>query len=264
MALCVGASLLSACADDGPTTRSAGSAGNASVRETALRDLRNGGSPDAVEQAVATLGDLPRVTAADVAEVAETSREGADATIKISAIRVMQQWLDRDPLRDAAARELMRTARGPHQPMVRGVAMQAVALHPRASWPKDVVVALGELVRTDPTAQNRSIASLALGQVRGELATTALASLVAAYEAEPDLGTRRSMLLNIVEVAGADAAGVLGSLPEGSALAQQDIADYQAILRSGATDPAAIWDAKLARDIARGSVIGTEDGNDRN
>lgn len=260
MAICAGTILLSACADGVPTVDSP----DASVRETALRILEGAESSDALEQAITALGEVPNVSTSELDRVAKISRTGADEWTQISAIRVMQHWLTREALQAKAARELIRTAEGSHTPMVRGLAIQAIALEPKARWPRDVVVSLGDLVQNDPTPQNRSIAALALGQVRGgELTPIARESLIEAYGSESDLGTRRSMLLNIVEISGADAARVLANLPEGSMLAQQDIADYQEILRSGETRIAEIWDKKLAYDIERGTVIGTEDSEDR-
>jgi hypothetical protein len=263
MALYAGMSLLTAHAQGIPPTQSPDATRNASVRDVALRTLETGESPEALEQAVATLASLPNVNAAEFSRVAEVSRAGADDWTRISAIRVMQRWLARESLRVEAARELLRTAKGPHSPMVRGVAVQAIALKENVRWPEDVVVSLGELVQNEPTAQNRAIAALALGHVRGELAGIALKSLVTAYGRESDIGTRRAMLLNIVEVARGDAARVLQGLPERSGLVRQDIQDYQELLRTGVTDIAGIWDKKLARDIERGSVIGTEAGSDR-
>jgi hypothetical protein len=261
LTLCVGVSSLNASAADATSTRPAEAAG--SGRALALGLLEKGESPVVLEQVVATLGALPDVTPAELGRVAEVSRKGADERTQISAIHVMQKWLARESLRTNTARELIQTAQGRHTPMVRGLAVQALALQPNAVWPADVVVSLGKLVQDDPTAQNRAIAALALGQVRGELAGVALKSMVTAYARESDVTTRRSMLLNLVEAAGGDAAKVLARLPESSALVRQDIQDYQEILRTGETRIGEIWNKKLARDIERGSVIGTEEGHDR-
>jgi hypothetical protein len=260
LALCVGVVSLNALAADATSTQSTAATG--SGRELALALLEKGESPVLLQQAVATLGALPEVTPSELSRVAEVSRKGVDERTQISAIHVMQKWLARESLRTSAARELVLTAEGRHTPMVRGLAVQAIALQPYAVWPADVVTSLGKLVQNDPTPQNRAIVALALGQVRGALAATALKSMVTAYARESDVTTRRSMLLNIVEVAGSDAAKVLARLPESSALVRQDIQDYQEIVRAESRI-AEIWNQKLARDIERGSVIGTEEGHDR-
>ncbi|HEV2146115.1 MAG TPA: hypothetical protein VGR37_01725 [Longimicrobiaceae bacterium] len=258
VALCLGASLLAACADKAPTTRSTIEPPSPGVPETALRSLQSGSALE-LQQAVAALADAPDVTEAGVERVAQVSREADDLPNRIAAIEVLQRWLTRQPgLRVEVARALLRTAQGPHEDMVRGMAVQVIALHPRGDWPQDVVASLGRLVQTDPLAQNREIAALALGHVRGAQAGPALESLRAAYATEMDRSSRRAMLLNIVEVAGRDAPRVLAGLNESSPLIVQDIRDYQEILGRGATRIAEIWDQKLARDIERGTVIGTE------
>lgn len=257
MAVCLGASLLAACVDKEPITQSSTEAPNPGVPEAALQSLHSGSGME-LEQAVAILSDAPGVTETGVERVAQISRE-AELPNRLGAIEVLQRWLTRHRgLRGEIARALIQTAQGPHEDMVRGMAVQVIALHPRADWPQDVVESLGELVRTDPLAQNREIAALALGHIRGPQAGAALESLQAAYAQERERSSRRAMLLNIVEVAGTGAPGVLAGLPESSPLIVQDIRDYQEILARGVTHIAEIWDQKLARDIERGTVIGTE------
>jgi hypothetical protein len=259
VAACIGLGILAGCADHVPTTDRAQDAESVSGRrETALHTLETGGSPDALDRAVGTLSGAS-ADEAGIARLGRASRRSGDAAPRIAAIRVMQRWLSADPeLRARAARELMLTAASRHEPMTRGLAVQAIALDPAGGWPRDVVASLGALVGSDPTGQNREIAALALGHVRGEMAGPALKSLVAAFARESDPTTRRAMLLNIVESAGPDAPRVLAGLPAGSALLRQDIADYQEILRAGVTRVPEVWERKLARDIERGTVIGTE------
>jgi len=261
LAVCVGVISLNASAADATSTRPPEAI--SSGRELALGLLEKGESPVVLQQVVDTLGALPEVTPAELSRVAEVSRKGAEELTQVSAVHVMQRWLARESIRANVARELIRTAEGRHTPMVRGLAVQALALDPKAGWPADVVVSLGNLVQNDPTAQNRAIVALALGHVRGELAGVALQSMLTAYARESDVTTRRAMLLNIVEAAGGEASKVLAGLPESSALVRQDIQDYQEILRTGETHIAKIWDTKLARDLERGSIIGTEEGHDR-
>lgn len=260
MAACLGASLLVACADDSPTTQSTAQQPRVEVPEAVLQALESG-SPAQVEQAVARLADVPRVSEAGIERVAQISREADEIPNRIGAITVLERWLAQPGSRDEAARALIETAQGPHEHMVRGMAVQALALQPTGSWPEDVVAGLGELVQGDPLPQNREIAALALGHVRGPLAEQALQSLVEAYAKERNRSSRRAMLLNIVEVAGSQASGVLAGLPESSSLIMQDIRDYQEILARGERDIAKVWDLKLARDIERGTVIGTEKEN---
>lgn len=264
LAAVVGLGLLAGCADGAPTTegrQAPGAESEAARREAALRTLEAGGTLEEVEEAVATLAAAPEVDGAGIERVGRAARQSADASAQVAAIRVMGRWMSAEPLvRDRIARDLLVTAAGPHEDEVRGMAVQAIAVLPEGAWADDVVASLGQVIRSDGTAQNREIAALALGHVRGANAEAALDALVAAYGRESDLSTRRAMLLNVVEAAGPRASGVLASLPETSPVARRDIADYREILAGGETAIGEIWDRKLARDIERNNVIGTEKG----
>lgn len=161
---------------------------------TELHILATAGDETALRQSVEALAALERVSAADVRLAGEVARAGAAESGRVGAVVVLQHWLQRPEVEADATRELIAVAKASGEVLVRGMAIQAVALgNPTPS--DEMVGALSELVVRDGSAANRALAALALGHVKGPLAGGALYALVNAYGRETDLATKRSILL---------------------------------------------------------------------
>ena len=212
----------------------------------------------ALRQSVESLAALDGVSSSDVRLVGEVARAGAVESGRVAAVVVLQQWLQRPDVQADATRELIGIAKASGEVLVRGMAIQAVALENPA--PSDEMVrALSDFVVRDSAAANRALAALALGHVKGPLAGNALYALANAYGRESDLATKRSILLEIVRVSGERAPTVLASLPPSSEpLIAQDLRDYTEIIASGVKDANEIYDVKQLRDVERNTVIGME------
>lgn len=223
-----------------------------------LRTLATADDEVALRQSVQALSALDDVGASDVRLVGEVARTGAGESGRVAAVVVLQQWLQRPEVQADATNELIGIAKASGEVLVRGMAIQAVALqNPAPST--EMVSALSDFVIGDGAAANRALAALALGHVKGPLAGNALYALVHAYGRESDLATKRSILLEVVRVSGDRAPTVLTGLPATSEpLIAQDIRDYVEIIAGGLKDANEIYDVKQLRDVERNTVIGME------
>lgn len=223
-----------------------------------LRTLATAEDEVALRQSVQALAALDDVSASDVRLVGQVARTGGAESGRVAAVVVLQQWLQRPDVQTDATHELIGIAKASGEVLVRGMAIQAVALqNPVPS--NEMVSALSQFVVGDGAAANRALAALALGHVKGPLAGNALYALVNAYGRESDLATKRSILLEVVRVSGERAPTVLAGLPATSEpLIAQDIRDYVEIIASGVKNADDIYDVKQLRDVERNTVIGME------
>lgn len=223
-----------------------------------LRTLATAADEVALRHSVQALAVLDDVSASDVRLVGEVARTGASESGRVGAVVVLQQWLQRPDMQADATHELIGIVKASGETLVRGMAIQAVALQNPAPS-EEMVRALSAFVIRDDAAANRALAALALGHVKGPLAGNALYALVNAYGRESDLATKRSILLEVVRASGERAPTVLAGLPATSEpLIAQDILDYVEIIASGLKDANEIYDVKQLRDVERNTVIGME------
>jgi hypothetical protein len=223
-----------------------------------LRTLAAGVEEQQIEFAAGALAAMEGVGSEEVRQAADVSRTGASVTGRVAAVQVLQSWLQRPELQQDVTDELLRTATSENDELVRGLAIQAIAVSdPRPG--EEMVRVLGEIVDGDRVTPNRSLAALALGHVKGPLAPRAFRALVAAFDDEQDLGTRRTILLEMMRVSGDDAESMLSRLDVGDEpLLVQDRRDYLEIIATGVRDADAIYDIKQLRDVERNTVIGME------
>lgn len=211
-----------------------------------------------IDDAAVALAEMENVSTEEVRLAAEVSRTGAGVSGRVAAVQVLQSWIQRPELQEEATYELLRTATSENDELVRGLAIQAIAVTdpmPR----EEMVHVLAEIVTGDAVTPNRSLAALALGHVRGPLAPRAFRALRAAFDSENDLGTRRTILLEMLRVSGDDAQPFLSSLEVGDEpLLVQDRNDYLEIMATGVRGADAIYDIKQLRDVERNTVIGME------
>lgn len=229
------------------------------VRERAeLRTLARSADEIQLESSTRALATMEGVTAADVRQAANITRTGDTVDGRVAAVMVLQSWLQRPELQREVSLELLRTATSRNEELVRGLAIQAIAV----SDPEpqgEMVQVLGEIAADDPSAPNRSLAALALGHVKGPLAPRALRALMVAFNNEQDLSTRRTMLLEMLRVSGDRAESMLSRLAVGGEpLLVQDRQDYLEIMAAGVKGADAIYDIKQLRDVERNTVIGME------
>jgi len=223
-----------------------------------LRTLAAGAEEQQLENTTRTLATMEGITEADVQEAANVARTGDSISGRIAAVMVLQSWVQRPELQQEVTRELLRTATSENEELVRGLAIQAIAVtDPEPD--EEMVQVLGEIADGDVLAPNRSLAALALGHVKGPLAPRAFRALMAAFDDEQDLSTRRTILLEMLRVSGDGAESMLSQLEVGDEpLLAQDRSDYLEIIATGVKGADAIYDIKQLRDVERNTVIGME------
>lgn len=235
-------------------------------RET-LRDALEllGGDPLAERRvgALALLSYAADVEPELVTAVAATSRADSDQQVRSVAVLTLAAWMHERPVLTAQiSRELLevvRTSPADHEAHV--LALQSVALLDRV-LPKDVLQGMANALRTEPAADRRAIAALALGAATGDASAFAVRELELAYERETDLDTKRNLITQIVRTARGEAVPILQRLASTDPLIDQDIRDYVEILATGATDPDDVFGKKSRRDAARGTFVGADHHHD--
>jgi hypothetical protein len=217
---------------------------------------------DLFDRRQAALGLLARLEVPDAATQAAVlgiARNDPDPRMQVAAVVTAGAWMGRNPAQiDGLSRRLAQVAQASGHEVVRGNAIQAMALLDKP-LPDEVLQSMGTWVRTDPSAQNRGLAAMALGGASAAQRGVALQHLEQAYAAERVPEVRRGLLIHVVRAGRSDAPRVLERIAAADAEARQDVADYLEILRSGETDPDRIWAAKFARDAARGTIPGGEE-----
>ena len=190
------------------------------------------------------------------------SREDGAKDVRLSAIQLIENWASHSQNWDDLSRELVKTINASNESEVRRYAIQVIALHPKATAP-EVLGAMAGYLKKDPSAHNRAIAALGLGNVRGELRHTALDHLEQAFAGEENVNTRRNIITQIARAGQQDAIAILNRLPvHQDTLLAQDVRDYVEILQAGGTAPDNIYFAKFARDTERGTIVGSYDHAD--
>lgn len=223
-----------------------------------LRTLARSVDEIQLESSTRALATMEGVTAVDVRQTANVSRSGESIPGRVAAVMVLQSWVQRPELQQEVTRELLRTATSENDELVRGLAIQAIAVtDPEPE--EEMVQVLAEIADGDASAPNRSLAALALGHVKGPLAPRALRALMVAFDNEQDLSTRRTMLLEMLRVSGDRAESMLTNLEVGDEpLLVQDRQDYLEIMATGVKGADAIYDIKQLRDVERNTLIGME------
>lgn len=189
------------------------------------------------------------------------SREDGSTQVRLTAIQVLGQWSNNPARSDELSRELVKTIDASDEREVRGYAIQVIALNPEATHP-ELLGAMAEYMKEDPSAHNRAIAALALGRVTGELRLPALNHLEQAFARETNQNTRRNIMTQIARAGGQDAIAILQRLPIDHPLLAQDVRDYTEILRGGETAPDEVYSQKFARDAERGTIVGAYEHRD--
>lgn len=190
------------------------------------------------------------------------SREDGAKDVQISAIQLIANWSGNSQQWDELSRELVKTINASNEVEVRRFAIQVIALHPGAT-PPEVLGAMAEYMKQDPSAHNRAIAALGLGNAKGELRHSALSHLEQAFAGEENLNTRRNIITQIARAGEQNAIAILNRLPvHRHPLLAQDVRDYVEILQAGRTAPEDLYFTKFARDTERGTIVGSYDHSD--
>lgn len=196
-----------------------------------------------------------------VSLVSDVCQVDENPQVKIAGISALNEWLMKGPYHaDLICDGLIETIAINEDPVVRGFAIQSMALQSR-ELPEQAIVAMAESTISDDSSQNRGIAALGLGGVKGEWQELALETLQGAYLNETDLELRRTLLTHIVRSAEKDAVGILEQLPADNSILEQDIQDYIEIVSSVEDfDADQVYSMKFKRDSENGTIIGLADG----
>jgi hypothetical protein len=190
------------------------------------------------------------------------SREDGAKDVRLSAIQLIGNWASHSQDWDDLSRELVKTINASNESEVRRFAIQVIALHPETA-PPEVLGALADYMKQDPSAHNRAIAALGLGSVKGDFRDSALGHLEQAFAGEENINTRRNIITQIARAGEQDAIAILNRLPaDHDALLAQDVRDYVEILQAGGVGPSDIYFAKFERDKERGTIVGSYDHAD--
>jgi hypothetical protein len=206
-----------------------------------------------LSQSTAALPDLERRLAALAATGDADFRQAA-----LAALASRAHGLPPERGRAEATEALLRAVRAEPEPDLRAAFLAGIPLRdaPEAAL-RDVSAALA----SDPSPAVREAAAHALGDVSAGARGGTAAALEEAFRREGDLGARRAILISLVRLLGPGAAGPIGRLRPVAGATQVDCDDYLAILASGETQADRIFEAKVAREAARGQVPGA-DGHD--
>lgn len=202
----------------------------------AMRRLAEEG--DLPARRLAALAVLLNMPEPDTDLVLRIAKNDASNDVRIGALAVAVDWMQTRP---DLARGVLDVANTATDVEVRGHAIQAIALQ-SVAMPDDVVAGLPRFL-SDASEQNRSLAAMAIGNVRSAWALTTLET---AYWSETSADVRREYLIHLVRAGGADALPVLRRL------ADPDAADYARILESGITDPVQVFEKKQELDLEAG------------
>lgn len=235
---------------------------NSELFDTALTLIKQSESPETRAAGLLMFSAMTDPPPNLVDSVLRLSRDDESIRVRLKAIYILGRWAASNPQKwQQLSSELVRTIDASEDELVRGHAIQLIALHTGVHEP-EILGAIDEYMRFDPTTQNRGIAALALGGVTGELREPAIALLEEAFGGEPDLDTQRNILTQIARVGGQDAIFVLARLPNAHPVLDQDIRDYLEILQSSDLDFDEIYSLKFALDAERGTVVGASSHQD--
>lgn len=217
--------------------------------------------PERRQAALYILSQAQEITSEMRQELVSISMGDTSMDVRVTAIAAMGAWMNRDrQLAEGICADLVAARDATDNPMVRGFAIQTIANMDMPLGEK-LLGAMTESLNTEPVAQNRSLAALALGcGVSPDNQQQVLTNLEQAYMRESDLQTRRHIITEIARAGMDKAPDVLNRLPAPDNLLSQDVADYVEILRSGkAADFDAVWKEKSQRDDSRGTYPGSDD-----
>lgn len=209
--------------------------------------------------ALRMLAAVANVTPEIIRAVSDIAQSDRSLDMRVSAIGTTSFWVNRHPeLREQLFHELLQTRNASEDPTVRGLSIQTIALQD-APLKGETLNAMIDALRTEKVTDNKALAALGLSGAAGpDTRALIVGELAAAFERESDTTFKRQMMVDIVRAAGAESPEYLKKLKvDTDPLLAQDYLDYLEIL---AQEPGAtyerIWDAKVARDSARGTVIG--------
>lgn len=218
--------------------------------------------PEKRAAAVSMLYTVTGVTSELAETVFRLSREDDSVDVRLHAIYAIGHWVaNNQGASKDFSRELIKTIDASDDRIVRGTAIQTIALQAGIHEP-DILAAMDEYLVHDPASQNRAIAALALGGVGGELREPAMVLLEQAVGSEPEPEIKRNLITQIARVGGEDAIPALLSLAASDPLLEQDALDYAELLQSGERDFDSVYSLKSARDAERGTIIGASSHSD--